>query len=361
MYRLTLCLLFLILFVSAPCASLLAQAAVTGYLTTTAESISNRSSSSGESWNNPGNAATDNNSYATFSNPALLIGGTQRTTNYLELKNFGFAIPLGQEITGVEVEVRRFSSDNSGTNWTRDHEIKLVKDGLVVGENRGRTTANWPIAETPSVYGSGIDLWGTTLTRDEVNSSDFGVAIAIQSRAAGILLPTVISYIDQVRIRVHYQPSVLPVGLKDFQAKLTGHQGIQAQWQTVSEQNNSHFIVQASVNGSVWTDLGKIASRAKNGNSSEIISYSFTSQMTGMAFAGFGVLGLLLLPMSRNRLVRAGVMIFGFSMLVSCAKEQWSGSDRGHDLVRTGKAVYLRLAQVDLDGTVSYSEVISVK
>ena len=38
----------------------------------------------------------------------------------------------------------------------------------------------------------------------DVSSNGFGVAIAIESRAAGLLLPTVISYIDAVRIRVYY-------------------------------------------------------------------------------------------------------------------------------------------------------------
>jgi hypothetical protein len=157
-----------------------------------------------DSWNNPWNALSDNNSYATMSNAALLIGGTVRTSNFLLLRNFGFDLPANAQVCGVQVEIRKFSSDNTGSNYTRDLDIRLLKNNQVVGINHANTGVNWPATETAFTYGTNADLWGATLNGFDVNNNGFGVAISIESRAAGLLLPTVISYIDQVRLRVYY-------------------------------------------------------------------------------------------------------------------------------------------------------------
>ncbi len=155
-------------------------------------------------WNNPGNAVTDNNSYATMSNAALLIGGTVRSSNFLVLRNLNLNIPINAQICGVQVEIRKASSDNTSSNWTRDLDIRLLKNNQITGTNHANTGVNWPTTETAFTYGTNADLWGTTLNGMDVSSNGFGVAIAIESRAAGLLLPTVISYIDAVRIRVYY-------------------------------------------------------------------------------------------------------------------------------------------------------------
>jgi gliding motility-associated-like protein len=174
----------------------------TGYIN--AQVSLNNAAGGTDPWNNPGNALTDNNSYATMSNAALLIGGTVRNSNYLVLRNLNISIPINAQICGVQVEIRKFSSDNTSSNWTRDLDIRLLKNNQITGTNHANTGVNWPTSETAFTYGTNADLWGTTLNGMEVSSNGFGVAIAIESRAAGLLLPTVISYIDAVRIRVYY-------------------------------------------------------------------------------------------------------------------------------------------------------------
>lgn len=165
----------------------------------------NNTSAGTEAWNNPGNALTDNNSYATITNAALLIGGTVRISNFLVARNMNFNIPTNALICGVEVEVRRFSSDNSGSNYTRDLGIRLLKDNQVIGTNHANTGVNWTTSETAVTYGSNSDLWGTTLNGFDVTGNGFGVAISVESRAAGLLLPTVTSYVDQIRLRIYYR------------------------------------------------------------------------------------------------------------------------------------------------------------
>ncbi|AEA44030.1 gliding motility-associated C-terminal domain-containing protein [Fluviicola taffensis] len=174
----------------------------TGYIN--AQVSLNNAAGGTDPWNNPGNALTDNNSYATMTNAALLIGGTVRSSNFLVFRNLNLNIPVNAQICGVQVEVRKLSSDNSGSNWTRDLDIRLLKNNQITGTNHANTGVNWPTSETAFTYGTNSDLWGTTLNGMEVSSNGFGVAIAAESRAAGLLLPTVISYIDAVRIRVYY-------------------------------------------------------------------------------------------------------------------------------------------------------------
>ncbi len=174
----------------------------TGYVN--AQVSLNNAAGGTDPWNNPGNAQTDNNSFATMSNAALLIGGTVRSSNFLVLRNLNLNIPINAQICGVQVEIRKVSSDNTASNWTRDLDIRLLKNNQITGTNHANTGVNWPTSETAFTYGTNADLWGTTLNGMDVSSNGFGVAIAIESRAAGLLLPTVISYIDAVRIQVHY-------------------------------------------------------------------------------------------------------------------------------------------------------------
>jgi len=157
-----------------------------------------------EYWMNSDNALTDNNSYTTISNAALLIGGTVRQSNYLVLRNFNINVPLNAQICGMQLEVRRLSSDNTASNWTRDLDIRILKNNQITGTNHANTGVNWTTSETTATYGSNSDLWGTTLTGFDVSNNGFGVAIAVESRAAGLLLPTVLSLVDHARIRVYY-------------------------------------------------------------------------------------------------------------------------------------------------------------
>jgi hypothetical protein len=46
-------------------------------------------------------------------------------------------------------------------------------------------------------------------------------------------------------------------------------------WMTSSEQNNSHFMLQYSTDGVQFADLAKVDSKAPNGNSQSILSYTF--------------------------------------------------------------------------------------
>ncbi len=130
------------------------------------------SGGAGTSWTNPGNVVSNNNSYALADNL-----DDNDVSEGLRATNFGFAIPAGATITGVQVTIGRFASN---TNTFIDNNLQLIVGGTLVGANRASATA-WPTSEAAANYGSTSDLWGTTLTPAQVNATNFGVSLSVES------------------------------------------------------------------------------------------------------------------------------------------------------------------------------------
>ena len=86
-------------------------------------------------------------------------------------------------------------------------------------------------------------------------------------------------FIDNVKISL-----VTPVTLLDFTGKLLppssrgegrGEAAL-LQWRTVTEQNNKGFELQRSINGIEFSTISFIPTKARDGSSSDMLSYSFT-------------------------------------------------------------------------------------
>jgi hypothetical protein len=152
---------------------------------------------------------------------------------------------------------------------------------------------------------------------------------------------------------------VLPVSFGNVTATIKSG-SLYVDWNTQSEDNNDKFIVQASSNGQAWTDLGTVVSKALNGKSSIDLKYSFSMPWTSTLMASFGVLGLLLMPAFRNRWAKVAIVLVAALMIASCAKER----DGFSDLEKNGRdsnPVYVRVAQIDKDGKISYSQAVVAK
>ncbi len=107
---------------------------------------------------------------------AVLAPGKQ--TRLLVLTGFGFAIPAGVTITGVEIELNwRFASAQPG-----NFSVQLYKGGLL-GSAKGGTGIN--IFNGP--LGGPSDLWSAGLTRAIVNEAGFGVAIQAGNQGGNTL------------------------------------------------------------------------------------------------------------------------------------------------------------------------------
>lgn len=142
-------------------------------------------------WSNLGNAAASDNSYMTAA-----LGSGSRTTQTGLFTNFGFSIPAGATIDGVEVLGERKTSINTRG---KDQSVKLIKGGTVSGNEKANATA-YTTSDVQVTYGGPSDLWGLTLTPSDVNASNFGVAFRANNNASGSATVSV----DVINIKVYY-------------------------------------------------------------------------------------------------------------------------------------------------------------
>ncbi|WP_290842198.1 MopE-related protein [Flavobacterium sp.] len=143
-------------------------------------------------WSNPGNIVAAGTPYATATT------GLFGSTNFLYASNFGFSIPAGSIIVGIQVSINRQSSGNN----TYDNDVRLVKGGATTGSSEaiGIITATYPTSMGVANYGGTSDLWGATLTVADVNASNFGVAFSSSSLAGRTIS------VDYIRMTVTYTP-----------------------------------------------------------------------------------------------------------------------------------------------------------
>lgn len=108
-------------------------------------------------------------------------GSGNPITHYLKATNFGFTLPTGATVTGITVRVKRdFQDVDLGVNsFAVDSAVKIIKsDGSVSTTNRADASTHWPTSLAFASYGGTTDLWGETWTKDDINSANFGVAVA---------------------------------------------------------------------------------------------------------------------------------------------------------------------------------------
>lgn len=143
-------------------------------------------------WTSPGNI-TANDAFV-----AQVSLGAGETSDYLYATDFGFSIPSGAAIDGVDVNIYRYGMGNC-----EDYLVRLIDDtGTRVGDNKALTGFAWPGLMTGNTYGTPTDDWSVSLTPAMVNDSNFGVALQATSAAGATAL------VGYVEITVHYSGGV---------------------------------------------------------------------------------------------------------------------------------------------------------
>ena len=148
-------------------------------------------------WTNENNAKTSNNSYATAT-----LDSDGQITHYLKATDFGYSIPAGATIDGIQVDVERKESGSSLR--ISDNSVRLVKNGTISGDDKS-TGTNWPNSDAYKSYGGPADLWGTTWTADDINNATTGFVIsAIHDNTSNSRDLSV----DHIRMTVYYTPDI---------------------------------------------------------------------------------------------------------------------------------------------------------
>jgi bacterial surface protein 26-residue repeat len=150
----------------------------------------------------------------------------------------------------------------------------------------------------------------------------------------------------------------LPVVFGDISALYKNGQ-LQVNWTTLSELNNAYFEIEASVDGTNFVSIGTVQSLAKDGNSDQPLQYSFSKTASRNALlVGIAALTLAIGSFVAGRR-KAGAMMLGACMLLvgiaaSCNKKD------SFALPAEDKDLYIRIKQVDKDGSYKYSKVVKV-
>ncbi|OGH31288.1 MAG: hypothetical protein A3I54_01035 [Candidatus Levybacteria bacterium RIFCSPLOWO2_02_FULL_41_11] len=152
------------------------------------------------SWSNASNVSASDNSRAT-----VTIASSGDVSNYLRATGFGFAIPGTATINGVVVSIER-SEANTQTATIRDSSLRLVKNNVIVGDNKAATSTNWPTSDAAATYGTTSDLWGTTWTAADINNANFGVVLSVGRTSGGDEQARV----DHITITVTYTEAAQP-------------------------------------------------------------------------------------------------------------------------------------------------------
>lgn len=146
-------------------------------------------SAAGTNWTTPTNALTSNDSYAVYNNTAQ---------DDLRLTNFGFSLPTTVTILGIKVDIE--GNGSSGTAAQRQIRVGLTKDGTTLAGTR-TTGVELPASDGTVTVGGPTSLHGTTWTKAEIESSNFGVLISDNDTTAAAL------NIDAVTVTVYYSVS----------------------------------------------------------------------------------------------------------------------------------------------------------
>ena len=123
-----------------------------------------------EPWVDPNEITTPGSAYATVNLYHLHL-----ISNYLQGTQYGFNIPEGAAIAGIEVVINRSASAHNPS--ISDNSVRLVKAGTPAGDDKAVDTP-WPTTLETATYGGPLDLWGTTWTAEQINSTDFGVVLS---------------------------------------------------------------------------------------------------------------------------------------------------------------------------------------
>jgi Tfp pilus assembly protein PilX len=144
-------------------------------------------------WTSSTNVFSNNGVYATAS-PA----GFAQTAN-LDVTGFGFSIPAGATINGIDVDIDRKAS---ATSSIEDFDVYVLKNGSATGITDHASTTDWTTTDSTRSYGNSTDLWGTTWTVSDINASNFGVRL----KATNLTSTSKTASVDWVQVTVFYTP-----------------------------------------------------------------------------------------------------------------------------------------------------------
>lgn len=159
-------------------------------------------------WGNPSWCYSSNDlySYTSFAPDAYQV---YTYSYYLKATNFGFTIPEDSVIKGIVANVERKQAVSNPIYGVSDYAVQLCKAGVLGGTNKA--AGGWPSVDTIQQYGSSTDLWGLSLTAEDVMNSGFGIGISAYFggiSSGSMDASTIYAYVDHITLTVYYTPHI---------------------------------------------------------------------------------------------------------------------------------------------------------
>jgi hypothetical protein len=238
------------------------------------------------------------------------------------------------------------------TTPAKDTTIILPVNSITLTGTAVQANPGHPILDTTWTKTSGL---AATITNSS-NRMTTTVTGLVQGTYVFTLTATDKQRSASASVTVKVISGVLPIGLAYFNLS-HNDAGILLTWQTNMESNNSHFIVQKSIDGSNFTDIATIASKAVNGNSDIPLKYEY--QIFGKVIAAdlhamllvMVLLSAIALVSKLKRTYKSLILAVACFFLFSCNK---SVSVPNNILSANTE---FRLKQVDMNGHITYSEI----
>lgn len=150
-----------------------------------------------EIWLNPGNITLGDDVGATAD-----IAGNN-TSDSLTGQNFGFNIPSGSTIDGVEVKcrVKRIGAAGSGSGNLYISYVRVVDNNGVLTARTAPTYDSWSTNYSDKIVGGPSEKFGQNMTASYVNDPNFGIAISVNNNG---MVGSYGADVDHMEINVFY-------------------------------------------------------------------------------------------------------------------------------------------------------------
>lgn len=197
-------------------------------------------------WFGASQITADDNAYA------QVIQSSPGFSRWLVSGSHGFALPSGATPVGVEA---RIQAREGNQDQSRIVDIRLVKGGVVQAGNPASPTLPVDLTTTVTDYdfGGEDDLFDVSLTRDDVNSSGFGVAVQVEITSVGIGSAT--PSVDAIWINVHYVSGDPAVSAVAGQYDLSGQTATTRQTSFVEAMEAGQYDLTGQAADTLWNRL----------------------------------------------------------------------------------------------------------
>lgn len=157
-------------------------------------------------------------------------------------------------------------------------------------------------------------------------------------------------------------PEATATNFASFTAVLNGNT-VNLNWQTITEKNNSHFEIEVSNDGINYHEIGRVNTKATNGETNIPLDYDFSFELDNegkvLVAAAFSLALACLLLRRKNKWLPVLFMVgcIGLLGIASCSKKE-ALIDIGPDKVDAeAPQLFIRIKQVSKDDVFKYSDV----